>query len=57
MNAAVIVGNNSSYRFEDWIVTPRGYNNKYSLSDGETLEGQTPGRSLQQNSENTEFTE
>lgn len=50
MNAAVIVGNNSSYRFEDWIVTPRGYNNKYSLSDGETREGQIPGRSLQHNS-------
>jgi len=49
MNAAVIVGNNSSYRFEDWIVTPRGYNNKYSLSDGETREGQIPGRTLKQN--------
>ncbi|MEI6859160.1 MAG: precorrin-3B C(17)-methyltransferase [Shewanella sp.] len=54
MNAAVIVGNNSSYRFENWIITPRGYNNKYSLSDGETREGQIPGRSLKQNSSNSE---
>lgn len=54
MNAAVIVGNNSSYRFEDWIVTPRGYKNKYTLNDGETREGQTPGRSLKQNAEKRE---
>lgn len=54
MNSAVIVGNNSSYRFEEWIVTPRGYKNKYSLSDGETREGQIPGRSLKQNTENSE---
>lgn len=54
MNAAVIVGNNSSYRFEDWIVTPRGYKNKYTLDDGETREGQTPGRSLIQNTEKNE---
>ncbi|GAB2657520.1 precorrin-3B C(17)-methyltransferase [Vibrio panuliri] len=46
MNAAVIVGNSSSFRFDDWIVTPRGYRNKYSLADGETRDGQTPGRSL-----------
>ena len=47
MNAAVIIGNESSYRFEDWIVTPRGYKNKYILEDGKTREGQTPGRSLE----------
>jgi precorrin-3B C17-methyltransferase len=46
MNAAVIVGNESSYRSDDWIVTPRGYKNKYALEDGGTLEGQRPGRSL-----------
>jgi len=46
MNAAVIVGNSSSFRHQDWIVTPRGYNNKYSLEDGETRQGQTPGRAL-----------
>ncbi|MEI8631048.1 hypothetical protein P4S72_00870 [Vibrio sp. PP-XX7] len=44
MNAAVIVGNNSGYRFEDWIVTPRGYHHKYSLTDGEARAGQMPGR-------------
>ncbi|MDB1125233.1 precorrin-3B C(17)-methyltransferase [Vibrio algarum] len=49
MNAAVIVGNNSSYRFDNWIVTPRGYKNKYTLDDGETREGQIPGRSLIKN--------
>ncbi|WP_413283513.1 precorrin-3B C(17)-methyltransferase [Vibrio sp. MA40-2] len=57
MNSAVIVGNNSSYRFEDWIVTPRGYKNKYTLDDGETREGQTPGRSLIQNKQHVEVTE
>ncbi|MGL6314964.1 precorrin-3B C(17)-methyltransferase [Vibrio sp. WXL103] len=46
MNAAVIVGNESSYRFDDWIVTPRGYKNKYRLEDGQAKTGQTPGRSL-----------
>ncbi|MDG3085156.1 precorrin-3B C(17)-methyltransferase [Vibrio hannami] len=54
MNAAVIVGNESSYRFNDLIVTPRGYKNKYTLEDGETREGQTPGRSLKQESEKSE---
>jgi precorrin-3B C17-methyltransferase len=51
MNAAVIVGNSSSYRFDRWIVTPRGYNKKYSLKDGETRRGQTPGRALQESSD------
>mgnify|MGYP001199848413 CR=1 FL=1 len=46
MNAAVIVGNSSSYRFEDWIVTPRGYNKKYDLEDGATRAGQRPGHAL-----------
>ncbi|GLO63338.1 hypothetical protein MACH09_38460 [Vibrio sp. MACH09] len=46
MNAAVIVGNSSSYRFDDWIVTPRGYNKKYSLEDGATKQGQRAGQAL-----------
>ncbi|MDN3683114.1 precorrin-3B C(17)-methyltransferase [Vibrio tapetis subsp. quintayensis] len=46
MNAAVIVGNSNSYRFGDWVVTPRGYKNKYQLSDGKVLEGQKRGHSL-----------
>lgn len=46
MMAAVIVGNSSSYRFEDWIVTPRGYSNKYDLDNGAPQAGQRPGRSL-----------
>lgn len=46
MNAAVVIGNSNSYRFGDWIVTPRGYTNKYQLKDGKVLEGQKRGHSL-----------
>ncbi|PSW05970.1 precorrin-3B C(17)-methyltransferase [Photobacterium lipolyticum] len=46
MNAAVIVGNSSSFQYHDWIVTPRGYRNKYQLDDGVTLPGQKRGRAL-----------
>jgi len=46
MNAAVMVGNSNSYRFGDWIVTPRGYKNKYQLADGKVLDGQKRGHSL-----------
>lgn len=46
MNAAVMVGNSNSYFFGDWIVTPRGYTNKYQLKDGSVLEGQKRGHSL-----------
>lgn len=52
MNAAVIVGNSSSYRFEDWIVTPRGYNKKYSLENGVTKDGQRAGHALKINEKN-----
>lgn len=46
MNAAVVVGNSNSYRFGDWIITPRGYTNKYQLKDGSVLDGQKRGHSL-----------
>lgn len=46
MNAAVVIGNSNSYRFGDWIVTPRGYTNKYQLKDGKVLKGQKRGHSL-----------
>lgn len=46
MNAAVIVGNSSSFLYQDWIVTPRGYRNKYQLDDGVTLPGQKRGHAL-----------
>lgn len=46
MNAAVIVGNSSSYQFENWIVTPRGYTKKYDLKDGALQSGQKRGQTL-----------
>jgi precorrin-3B C17-methyltransferase len=46
MNSAVIIGNTSSFRYQDWIVTPRGYDNKYHLEDGQTRQGQIPGKTL-----------
>ncbi|WP_260260305.1 precorrin-3B C(17)-methyltransferase [Vibrio intestinalis] len=53
MSASVIVGNTNSYRYRDWIVTPRGYQHKYDLNDGAVREGQQPGRTLvtEQNTE------
>lgn len=47
MNATVIIGNSNSYRFEDWIVTPRGYSDKYMLDSGAIKQGQKRGRTLQ----------
>jgi precorrin-3B C17-methyltransferase len=52
MNASVIVGNSSSFRFQNWIVTPRGYDNKYCLDDGATRSGQKPGHSLKPQKQN-----
>jgi precorrin-3B C17-methyltransferase len=46
MNAAVIIGNSSSFRYHDWIVTPRGYSNKYQFDDGVVLPGQKRGHAL-----------
>lgn len=46
MNAAVIIGNSSSFRYQDWIVTPRGYSKKYQFADGAVLPGQKRGRAL-----------
>jgi precorrin-3B C17-methyltransferase len=51
MNAAVVVGNSNSYRFGDWIITPRGYTNKYQLKDGSVLDGQKRGHSLKMEDE------
>ena len=45
MNTTVIVGSTQTIMFDDFMVTPRGYTNKYTW-DGEVLEGQTPARSL-----------
>ena len=45
MLTTVIVGSSQTFVFEGHMVTPRGYANKYTW-DGETLPGQTPGRTL-----------
>lgn len=45
MNTTVIVGNSQTYVYEGFMVTPRGYANKYE-ADGTAKAGQTPGRSL-----------
>jgi precorrin-3B C17-methyltransferase len=45
MLTTVIVGSSNTFTFEGYMVTPRGYTNKYTW-DGAALPGQTPGRSL-----------
>jgi precorrin-3B C17-methyltransferase len=45
MLTTVLVGSSNSYVYEGYMVTPRGYTNKYT-SDGEVLNGQRPGYSL-----------
>lgn len=57
MNAAVIVGNSSSFRYHNLIVTPRGYRNKYQFDDGVTLPGQKRGHSLAVGSSDESLTE
>lgn len=45
MLTTVLVGSSNTFVFEGYMVTPRGYSNKYTW-DGEVLPGQTPARSL-----------
>jgi precorrin-3B C17-methyltransferase len=45
MLTTVLIGNSNSFVFEGYMVTPRGYHNKYSL-DGSVVPGQKPARSL-----------
>lgn len=45
MLTTVLVGNSQSFVFEGYLVTPRGYDNKYA-ADGAVLPGQRPARSL-----------
>jgi precorrin-3B C17-methyltransferase len=45
MLTTVIVGSSNTFTFEGYMITPRGYTNKYTW-DGTALPGQTPGRSL-----------
>ena len=46
MLTTVLIGNSNSYRYLDYIITPRGYKNKYDLGTSEVREGQKPGVSL-----------
>jgi precorrin-3B C17-methyltransferase len=45
MLTTVLVGNSNTFVFEGYMVTPRGYANKYTW-DGEVRPGQRPARSL-----------
>ena len=45
MNTTVIVGSSHTFVYEGYMITPRGYGNKYTLA-GDVLAGQRPGYSL-----------
>jgi len=45
MLTTVLIGSSNTFMFEDYMITPRGYTNKYTL-DGAVLPGQKPGVSL-----------
>jgi precorrin-3B C17-methyltransferase len=45
MLTTVLVGSSQTFVYEGYMVTPRGYQNKYT-QDGTVLPGQRPGRSL-----------
>jgi precorrin-3B C17-methyltransferase len=45
MLTTVLVGSSNTFLFEGYMVTPRGYTNKYT-SDGAVIPGQRPGFSL-----------
>lgn len=45
MLTTVLVGSSNTFAFEGYMVTPRGYTNKYTW-DGKVLPGQRPARSL-----------
>lgn len=45
MLTTVLVGSSQTFVFEGYMVTPRGYANKYTW-DGDVLPGQTPARGL-----------
>ncbi|WP_078128683.1 precorrin-3B C(17)-methyltransferase [Leptospira alexanderi] len=46
MNTTVIVGSSNTFVYEDFMITPRGYTNKYSLEDSSLKKGQKKGFSL-----------
>ncbi|GEM_PF-81085 len=46
MLTTVIIGNTNSTRYLDFIITPRGYKNKYDIQSSRVNEGQKSGISL-----------
>jgi len=56
MLTTVLVGSTNTFVFEGYMVTPRGYTNKYTF-DGDVLPGQRPGFSLVPGSEPAERVE
>ena len=42
MLTTVLIGNTNSFRYLDFIITPRGYKNKYDLNSSSVREGQRP---------------
>lgn len=50
MLTTVMIGNSHTFVYEGYMVTPRGYTNKYTW-EGEAHSGQRPGHSLQLDSE------
>lgn len=46
MNTTVIIGSSNTFVYEGFMVTPRGYTNKYQLDDGSLKEGQRRAVSL-----------
>jgi precorrin-3B C17-methyltransferase len=47
MLTTVLVGSSRTFVFEGYMVTPRGYSDKYTLDGGAPLPGQRPARPLQ----------
>jgi len=46
MLTTVLIGSSQTYVYEGYMVTPRGYQNKYDLDDGQIRDGQEAGISL-----------
>ncbi len=47
MLTTVLVGSSRTFVFEGYMVTPRGYAEKYTIDDGAVRPGQRPARALQ----------
>jgi precorrin-3B C17-methyltransferase len=47
MLTTVLVGSSRTFVFEGYMVTPRGYAEKYTIDDGAPRPGQRPARALQ----------